>query len=682
MRRNAVLNVREGGWTLLATLVIMLIVGSLMTFLLIQAQGQAQASRVRRESVQALYDAFGQLEMARVQICRADYDFFGRNKVVVEALESQDKKIPGTNVSIHALTGANGTWFLLTARSPYDDGHSERVVRRIFRDRDYFSSYNLFVAADPVGIAGSPVGAIHTNKQIQFYFPNGLYRHSVTAAGGSVFKAGATEENTRLVGPFNDHIDPINIDLEGDENFGFNALKRNVFEEYSFPADQDVKITLERQGGDQYLTFEAFTKPRIEYEAREVFDHWNYVNPHEVEEEVQEKVQVGTETKTRTVTVYEDVEVTVTRQVPVYRTETQYRDVPVYRQEERTREVPIWGKETRTRMVEKKVWVWDPIDLDGGTAVAGDGGRTGHWESEWVEETYEADVIVGYEQETYYVNVVDHYESQPYEVQVVDHYEEVEEQEIQKVAKEVEETYEEPVYEWVTKTVTKTVYDKEAVYKTVYDPVYIPREPIETKRLPAPENGVVYVGGDVIGIKGDVVGRLTIATEGKMLVTGSIVYRDEDGDPAYKNGDDPTQPYEPNPSYNNYATLGLIAKGDVIYTTEVPDNFEINGSIMSIRGRVGIDGIVLDDDGEIKRCNYILDEFGRKTNESFHKNSIRRLGGITTYRRPVDTVVANGTIQSGFKGGKSAFDTKILASPPPFFMARAIPRFFVTEIVK
>ncbi len=91
---------------------------------------------------------------------------------------------------------------------------------------------------------------------------------------------------------------------------------------------------------------------------------------------------------------------------------------------------------------------------------------------------------------------------------------------------------------------------------------------------------------------------MTVAAHGDIYVTGSLVYVDDDGHTAYLNGDNPELPYEPNDEYQGGSVLGVIAEGDILYTKDVPDNFELNGSFFSRAGRVGITGIGLDDEGE------------------------------------------------------------------------------------
>lgn len=672
---------KEGrGTVLIVSLVFMVVIASFVTLFLAMTAAQAKTNSRQFERLQALYEAYGELEIARVLISDSDYNQAGENMVVVKALSSG--VVPGTQVKLAPMSDqGDGSWYMLTAECDYNDGQDQRVVSRIFRDRDYYSSYNMFVSADPVGIAGAPVGPIHTNKQLQFYFPNGLYKYALTSVEGAIFRAGASEENTNVVGLLNTEADRIDLDLEGGR-FGIETLKQKVKPDYNFPADRDVKIALERVGKEQYLSFDIMTQPRIDYEPRQVLTGYKKVNPREEEYEVEEQVLAGHEIKTRDKTVYKKVTENVVVQKPVYRNETISVDKAVWVKEQRTRQVPVYVDQVKTKMVEKKVWVEDELDLSGGTAIGGDGGSVGHWEKQWVEKTYTESVFSHYRDETYDKWIISHYEKKPKTIQVVDHYVSVEKLQTRKVKEIVTEEYEAPIYKTVTKAKTRTIYDKEPVYKTVQDPVYVKRQLVEKKRLPVPENGVVYAAGNIISLKGDVVGNLSIATEGKIDITGDIRYRDAEGDTAYLNGKEVDLPYEPNPDYENNAVLGLIARDDIIYTNEVPNKFEINASLLSITGRVGIDGVELNNDGEIKRSNRIRDEFGRRTKEVFRKKSIRRLGGITSNRRPVDTVVAKGRVKSGFRSGKSAFDTVILACPPPFYMAMPVPRFFDTQIIK
>ena len=168
-----------------------------------------------------------------------------------------------------------------------------------------------------------------------------------------------------------------------------------------------------------------------------------------------------------------------------------------------------------------------------------------------------------------------------------------------------------------------------------------------------------------------------------MSITDNLVYRDADGDPAYLNGDRPGSPYEPNPDYDNDATLGIIAQNDIVYDRSVPQNLELNASLLTLTGRVGIEGVVLDDDGEVTSFGDFRDEYGRpESGVTFMKNSIRRLGGVTTAKRPVESVFGPDGIDSGFNVGQTVFDTSLLSQPPPSYLKRDAPRFFPSQIVK
>ncbi|MBN1420022.1 MAG: hypothetical protein JXP34_14680 [Planctomycetes bacterium] len=647
---------RECGSALILTLLTAILLGFMVTFFLLQGEVQARAARYRLASLRALYEGFGRLERARVAIAESDYNGEGHNLVVAEALDAADRTIPGTGVTVERMTGSDGSWFLMTARVAYED--TERIIRQAFREKDYYSSYNLFVSDDPAGVCGAPIGAIHTNETLQLYFPDGLYRHSLTAVGGAEFRAGATEENTTFAGPFNPHSERIDLDLDQYEEFSFSSIQKNALPEYSFPEDRDIKITLNGDGNVKIIEIEVYTKPAIEEQPKEVIVGYRDVNPHEVEYEVETKVLDHYETKTREVNV-----------VDHYETVPKEKAVPVYVTVEKTRDVPIYETVTKTRIVDKQVWVVDDPTLTGGTTIGGDGGTTGHYETVQVEESYEEKVISGYTTETYTAKVFDHYDTVTVMVE-------------EAVYATVTETYEAPVYVTLTETKTRIEYDKEPIVETQTELVYTDRQKVEDLEVPFPPNGIVYVGGDVFSIEGTVNDRLTIATKGEVRITGNITYADVDGDLAYLNGGDPSQPYEPNPDYGGRACLGLVARGDILFTRDVPDAFEVNASLLSIEGRVGIEGITLNDLGEVTAFNQFTDSFGRPVNGAFLKTSIRRLGGITTCRRPVDTVVTGGLIVSGFRRGASAFYASAIQGPPPYFLAYPTPRFFATEVVK
>src|ERR1041385_1002841 len=166
-RSTAATRREERGSVLVIILILTIAFGFLMTFFLEENQVQARATRFRLSSMRALYQAYAELEKAQRIITVSPYDADGHNLALTTAVAAADKKLAGADVAVEKLTGVTGSWYKLTAAVPYED--ARRVVSQAVREVDFFSSYNLFVANDPAGISGSPVGAIHSNKTIQFY---------------------------------------------------------------------------------------------------------------------------------------------------------------------------------------------------------------------------------------------------------------------------------------------------------------------------------------------------------------------------------------------------------------------------------------------------------------------------------------------------------------------------------
>ncbi|MFA9566495.1 MAG: transposase, partial [Acidimicrobiales bacterium] len=72
----------------------------------------------------------------------------------------------------------------------------------------------------------------------------------------------------------------------------------------------------------------------------------------------------------------------------------------------------------------------------------------------------------------------------------------------------------------------------------------------------------VFIDGRVTRLYGDVNGRVTLVGNEKVRVTGDLRYVDDDGDTAMLNGDDYTQSYKRNESYEGNSVLGVIARDD------------------------------------------------------------------------------------------------------------------------
>jgi hypothetical protein len=83
--------------------------------------------------------------------------------------------------------------------------------------------------------------------------------------------------------------------------------------------------------------------------------------------------------------------------------------------------------------------------------------------------------------------------------------------------------------------------------------------------MPLPENGVLYVDGGTLSIKGTLKGQLTASASADIRVMDSVTYAtDPRVDPTSKD------------------VLGIIAGGNVVVPREAPTNLRVDGSIMAI----------------------------------------------------------------------------------------------------
>ncbi|MHC5050023.1 MAG: hypothetical protein ACYTGK_05365, partial [Planctomycetota bacterium] len=58
-----------------------------------------------------------------------------------------------------------------------------------------------------------------------------------------------------------------------------------------------------------------------------------------------------------------------------------------------------------------------------------------------------------------------------------------------------------------------------------------------------------------------------------------------------------SEPYTRNPDYTGNSVLGILARDDILFTWEMPNNAEVNATLMSVEGRVGSDGLWVDPEG-------------------------------------------------------------------------------------
>ncbi|MHC4819715.1 MAG: hypothetical protein ACYTF8_16845, partial [Planctomycetota bacterium] len=248
------------------------------------------------------------------------------------------QKLRGDAVTDVDPFGDSDRYFVLESA-----GRSRQVVRLVsalVRETQPFSSYVFFQNQHTLGISGKPLGLIHTNDTLAFYFANGRYVDAVSAVNGFEYKSGATPENTYL-SDANPDAAPISL-----EEVDFDDLKSKS-NLYVGEPGLDAEILFFNKG---QVRIKPYTPPRwdtIEHErTKEVLVGYTTETSS-----VMQDVQVGTEQveKTREVIDHYDTETYMVTE-PVYetRTETYTVDVPVYQDQQvtKTRQGPVY--DTRT----------------------------------------------------------------------------------------------------------------------------------------------------------------------------------------------------------------------------------------------------------------------------------------------------------------------------------------------
>ncbi len=599
------------------------------------------------------------------------------------------QKLRGTDVTDVDPLGDSDRYFVLEAAGRA--GETVRLVSALVRETQPFSSYVFFQNQHTLGVSGSPLGLIHTNESLDFYFANGNYQDAVSAVKGFGYKSGATPENTFLADA-NPEAAAISLD-----KIDFDDL-RSKAKLYNGDAGLDAEVSFLNKG---QARVKPYTKPR--WDTITTTTTTKVLNGYTSQTTQQsQQVQVGTQ------------QVAKTRQVPVYRTETYFETQPVYttQTETYTVQVPVYENQPvttttqvpvySTRMVTKtrtvKVFVpYDNSGSAGGGTTVGGGGILGEYKDVIEEYQVEESYISGYTTKTtttmQQVQVGTKTETRTRQVQVqtgtrqvqmtrqvIDHYN--------------TETYYEtvPVYETKLVNVTTQVPVYKDVVTTSTSQVYAAPVALATKTFSVVDGGVIFVDGRVLALSGDLVGRVTLVGSEKVRITGSVRYIDSKGRTAMLNGADATLPYSRNTSYQGDSVLGVIAKDDVLFTSGMPTTAEVNATLMSVEGRVGSDAILLDTAGNpvqdtaANRTKYLTPEqvvtegLYDKTNwktKTFVKESLRRIGGIISNDRIVETFIkaakdGTATVAAGFKKGAMRFDFNLLHNPPPNFVE--VPR--------
>lgn len=606
------------------------------------------------------------------------------------------QKLRGTEVTEVDPFGDSDRYFVLEAAGRAGD--TIRLISALVRETQPFSSYVFFQNDHTLGVSGAPLGMIHTNSDLAFYFPNGRYQDAVSAVDGFEYRGGATEANT-YIADGNPDAAPIALDKVDFEDLRAKAT-------YAGQPGLDAEVLFFKKGE---MRIKPYTKPRWDTITKTSTTKVLVGYTSQTTQQMQQ-VQVGTQQvqKTRQVidhydtetykekeTIYKTVTETYTVQVPVYQTQTVTK----------TRDVPVYSTRTVTKTRQVKVFVpYDTSATSGSGTTIGDSGGGVLGEYKWVDETYQVEetYISSYRTETYtvqeQVQVGTTTETRTRQVTVADGW------------KWVDKTRQVPVYRTETYYETVPVYENQRVDVTTQVPVYENKVETTTHTIYQPgvplgydmvwtkdQNGLIFIDGRVLSIEGDLQGRMTLVSTDKVRITGDIRYTDANGDTAMLNGNNPAAPYARNTDYEGNSVLGIIAKDDILFTWTMKDQAEINATLLSVEGRVGTDALLLKPDGEAvqdtpsNRNKYMtaeertmedLYDRGNFTTKSFIKDSLRRIGGIISDNRIMETYIkaksdGTATVAAGFKRGAMRFDFNLLRNPPPYFVE--VPRPVLTS---
>jgi len=585
--------------------------------------------------------------------------------------------------------GESDRYFVLEAAGR--SGDTVRLISALVRETQPFSSYVFFQNQHTLGVSGAPLGLIHGNEDVDFYFANGRYQDAVSAVKGFGYQSGATPANTFLADA-NPTATPIALD-----KIDFPDLQSKA-KLYNGAAGLDAEITFQGAGTAK---IKPYTQPRWDTvtttTTTKVLDGYTTQTTQQMQQ-----VQVGTQqvAKTRQVVDHYDTVVTYVTQ-PVYTTQTQTTtvQVPVYEMQPvtTTTQVPVYSTHMVTKTRTVKVFVpYDNGDGAGGGTTVGGGGVLGEYVNVVEEYQVEESYISGYTTQTkttmQQVQVGTTTQTQTKQVQV------------QTGTTQVQQTTQVPVYRTETYYDTIPVYENKLVDVTTQVPVYkdvvttstsqVYAAPValSTQTVSVVEGGVIYVDGRVLGMSGDLYGRVTVVGNEKVRITGSIRYVDAKGRTAMVNGADPAQAYARNSSYQGDSVLGVIARGDILFTSAMPTSTEVNATLMSVEGRVGADALLIDPNGEpvqdsaSNRAKYLTPEQVAKEalydktsfkTKTFIKESLRRIGGIISNDRIIETYIkaakdGTASVAAGFKRGAMRFDFNLLYNPPPNFVE--VPR--------
>ena len=139
--------------------------------------------------------------------------------------------------------------------------------------------------------------------------------------------------------------------------------------------------------------------------------------------------------------------------------------------------------------------------------------------------------------------------------------------------------------------------------------------------------GTIQIGGTNFN------GRLTVVAESNIWITNHLTYA---ANPALTNSDD---------------ALGLIARYDVVVSTNAPDDLNIFAHIIACDTRVANDS------------GFYVQNFNTRADSGV----FTVYGGIVEYNYGVEGVLHGGGVFTGFSEDNWTYDTRFQQDPPPFY---------------
>ena len=124
-------------------------------------------------------------------------------------------------------------------------------------------------------------------------------------------------------------------------------------------------------------------------------------------------------------------------------------------------------------------------------------------------------------------------------------------------------------------------------------------------------------------------------------------------------------------------SIGIIAQNDVLIPLESADTLELHAALFAQKGHLFRNYYCSDEK---------LNKYGYKCNKSYApfvvRSTISRKGTMISNQIPAFTWVnSSGQIISGYRGEEGTYDTRLIFTPPPFFLKQGENRILTWEEV-